>query len=302
MSIKFEFSGMFNLIVRDAKTLAKKRETGFFKNIITDYGLNRIGTSGVLTGAYVGSGTETPSPSDVSLQSPIARTSMQLSENIITGPDVAPYYGGVSKTYRFAEGVAAGNISEVGIIALYSGAYPLWSRSLVLDSSGSPTTITVLPNEVLDIVYECRAYAMPSDTTGGPLTLLGVDYNWTMRAINARRSTFGLFTAGFAGGPQWDGTNGEMVAVTATKPSGVDSGTSGSLIAAQYSENSYKRSFTFSFSITQGNSSPGGIKTMYGTVVSNGPNFQIGLDKIFPKNNLNTISLSFEVSWARKAI
>lgn len=66
-----------------------------------------------------------------------------------------PYYMWLRSTYRFGEGVAAGNISEIGLGWANAN---LWNRALVKDSNGNPTTITVLADEYLDVITEIRVY------------------------------------------------------------------------------------------------------------------------------------------------
>lgn len=298
--MKYGLEGYFTLVVIDSSGI-KSRSYGPFRNRITNIGLNRLATGSVFSGACVGIGNNPPADTDTSLQSQVASTSSRQSQTDIVGPNVAPYYTAQVNTYRFSEGAAAGNLSEVGIYFQSSGT--LWSRSLILDSSGSPTTITVLPNEVLDVVYECRIYAMDDDTTGGPINLLGVDYNWTMRALDVRTAMTHIFAVGITGDGYWGATNGNLSPVTSNYPSGADAGSSNRLTAAAYENNSFKRRMSLNWGIADGNAA-GGIKSIYGGITGAGTTvkFQIGLDKLFPKSNTNTFDLSFEVSWGRRAI
>lgn len=301
IALNFGIEGYFNLVVRDSKTLKIKRETGFFKNIITDYGLNRLGSGGIFNGCSVGSGTSTPSATDTQLQSQIARTTTILAASTVMSSG-APYYTARVYTYRFPEGAAAGNLSEVGINAATATPFQLWSRALIVDGSGNPTTITVFSNEVLDVVYECRVYAMESDVTGGPITLLGTQYNWTLRA---RGVTSDFATSFLANGTQSSSGStaytGAIGPVTAANPSGSVAGASTIPVLAAYSNNSYKRQLTITWTIAQGNS--GGIQSIAVDCISGvGPRFQIGFDKSFPKGPTNTLSVVFEYSWARRSI
>jgi hypothetical protein len=67
----------------------------------------------------------------------------------------------------FRSGVAAGNISEVGLGWDNSN---LWNRALIKDANGDPTTITVLSDEYLDVVSEVRDY--PAQSITGSFNLL----------------------------------------------------------------------------------------------------------------------------------
>ena len=304
--LNFNLAGYFNLVVRDGETLEVTRQTGFFKNLITDYGLNRLGTDSILGGACVGTGTAPPQASDIALQSRIATTGQTINEDLIVGPNAEPYYSGRVRTWRFQTGVAAGNLTEVGVMAINSEPFPLWSRSLILDTSGNPVSITVLPTEILDVVYELRLYAMENDTGGGPITLFDTEYNWTMRSINVRQNASSIFDHGFTGAGAsslyWQAKNGDMVPKTTEKPSGADSANSNVLGVEPYINNSLKRTFLLDFPISTGGSGLG-IKTIWGQIAPNSsPAFQIGFDKVFPKNGTNSLALKFEVSWARKVI
>lgn len=301
ISISYGLEGYFNLVIRDASTLQEKRSTGFFKNIITNYGLNALASlPTIFNGCSVGTGNSTPSVSDVALQSQVARTTTAISNTVVISSE-APYYSARVVTFRFAEGAAAGNLSEVGINAEASSPYELWSRALILDNLGNPTTITVLPNEILDVVYECRVYAMENDVSGGPFTLLGVQYNWIMRAIRVRQDMTNILVAGTTNPGAAVAYDGDMVQVTDLQPSGTIAGGSSVGTIAPYVNNSYKKQITYTWTVTQGNGASG-IKTLFMPVTDSpvAPYFQVGLDKIFPKSPTNTFSIVFEWSWSRR--
>jgi len=127
-------------------------------NLITDAG-KRVYISSArnipLTLA-VGTGNSAPHASNLALDNAIYRTSAAGSEAL---PSVFTEDGGTLKSlyrFRFYPGQATGNISELGIYLGLPG-YPdftLFSRALVRDSHGNPTTITVLSDEYLDVYWE----------------------------------------------------------------------------------------------------------------------------------------------------
>lgn len=299
----FNLEAYFNIQVRDSKTLALKRETGRFKNLITDFGLNRLGTGGVIGGVAVGSGTNPPTNSDTQLQIFVASTStVQNTTDTVSG---APeYYSAMIRTYRFSEGAAAGNLSEVGVIIADSPPYNLWSRTLIRDSAGNPVTITVLPNEILDVIYECRMYPVLTDVVGGPVSLLGVNYNWAIRSLQVNTSSARGFLINGASGtpPGWTAYDGPLAAVTAAAPSGSVAGT-GTATKGAYINNSYSQRIVASWGISAGNEADG-IRSfaMYLIDVANSPRFQIAFDKTFPKNSTNTLSITFDYSWGRRTV
>lgn len=127
-------------------------------NLITNNGLDQMATrNDRFDNCYVGSGSTTPAPGDVQLVSQIAESSSISSTS--EGIDTNENYRYFRRSYTFNEGVATGNISELGVG--YSST-SLFSRALVVDAMGSPTTITILPDEILVVTYELRLY-MPLD-------------------------------------------------------------------------------------------------------------------------------------------
>ena len=164
LSSQVKLAGHFCLQRRKADgTLVQEVE---FDNLITDSGLNRLGTAGAFNGIVVGTGTAVPSTTDTQLQAYLnySQTLYATSKTLGGSPD---YWFQRSTTYRFAAGTATGNITEVGAAWITQTAptviYGLFSRALILDGGGSPTVITVLPDEILDVTYTVRAYPNLAD-------------------------------------------------------------------------------------------------------------------------------------------
>lgn len=186
--LKTTVKGVYTFIVSGADgTVRHKGELAESPNLITNGGLDLMATqSNYLDKCFVGTGSTTPQFSDSTLASILA-TSNTSSEARGTLPE-SPYYTWVRKTYRFNEGVAAGNLSEVGVGFV---ATALFSRALILDALGNPTSITILPDETLDVVYELRLYPNLVDATG-TMTLggnVGGTYDWIFRASNVGKLT-----------------------------------------------------------------------------------------------------------------
>lgn len=138
-------------------------ESDWVNNLITDLGLDLIATNeSYMQVCAVGTGNAVPNVSDVQLDSfLVSTTSVTGRQQGVNSTE--PYAVWVRKTFRFNQGQAAGNISEVGI---GSSASQLFSRALVLDGGGNPTSITVLPDEWLDVVYELTLEIDTTDVTG----------------------------------------------------------------------------------------------------------------------------------------
>lgn len=268
----------------------------WFPNLILNGGLERFGAaSDYLARCQVGAGSTTPAPTDTSLSSLVANSTDAFTP-VVGAQSSEPYFGWIRKGYRFAEGTAAGNLSEVGVGWTASGG-GLFSRALILDPGGTPTTISVAADETLDVIYELRIYP-PTTEGSGVIELDGAEYEWTSKSGNVTTS-----------GNPVDASTGVVVQlnpvyaysgitgpVTGT-PSGAN--TEIGVTRSGYVANSRKISHIVSASLDQGNL-PGGIKSLLlGSVVLRGC-YQIEFDPPIPKNNTKVFSLTVEVSWARR--
>lgn len=275
----------------------------WFPNLILDAGLNRMGTSSYMTACQVGTGSAAPATTDTALQSILFGTS---NNTAASNPSAvaAPWYGGMRLTWRFTAGQAAGNLSEVGVGWGTSGN-TLFSRALILDGGGSPTTITVLSDEIIDVTYELRLYAPAADAVG-TITISGTNYDFTVRAglVGNWAVGSGIGSIVGPGGSNPTCTNGAIAAVTAT-PSGTNLGTGSCATVGSYANNSLSRNFSLTFPLTAGNDTPGGgfvgLKSVFFSVASIGE-FQAQFTPPIPKINTQVLVLNFTATWARKAI
>jgi hypothetical protein len=281
----------------------KRGELARFPNLITNAGLDRMAENqDWMTWCQVGSGSTAPAVTDGAMANRIAGTST-LGVNVSGSQSSAPYFTWRRNTYRFAQGVATGNLSEVGIGWLSAGG--LLSRALILDGGGLPTTITIQADESLDVTYEFRMYPKVTDNTGS-VTLggnIGGVYNWTFRAANVTSNTAASWSIAIFGtrmnrapdnGSFIFFTNGAIAAVTG-QPSGT-TGASAFSVAA-YSAGSYQLAFTMTAGLSDSNLA-GGISACY---LSTGiPAFQIGFSPSIPKTSNDILSLVFTHSWGRR--
>lgn len=219
-----QFAGHYTLrrIGPDGRT----RQILEFDNVITDLGLDLITTAPAYAygfGYYlnvccVGTGNTPPSYTDTALASYLAsagRGDASMAMTYVAGPPT--YWKGVA-TYRFGTGVAAGNLTEIGTYPTNGSALGLFSRALILDSGGVPTTLTVLPDEILDVTYELREYISTADVLG-TFVSGGVTYNTVCRPSE-------INTPGQLGSVLRRSTNGEPFNIDAY------SGALGSITAA----------------------------------------------------------------------
>lgn len=298
LSTHVQFAGHFKLERIKAAT-GEIVQSVEFDNLITDIGLNRVGTAVATTYCYVSTSTTTPDVLDTSMSGLIAATST-IQTYVSNRTTSTPYWVEQSRTYRFGVGAAAGNISKVGIGWNSTGASGLWSSALVLDTNGTPTTITVLSDEYLDVTYTLRYYPPLTDSTY-TVTISGVDYTINSRTADITNASVDQYymmscstSVGVYSGP----------CVLGAITSGITGSTgnaAGGATANSYVNNSLKATSTATFGLSAGNLTGGitGIKLSSGTGVLVRSDIQMTISPAIPKNNTKTMSLSFEISWGR---
>jgi hypothetical protein len=275
-----------------------RRLLGDFPNLITDNGLELMPTGGYLGTCSVGSGNATPTFGDTTLQSPVASTTTTQTTSGTAQPS-PPYYGSRAITYRFGQGVAQGNLAEIGI----GNGVTLYSRALILDGGGTPTTITVLSDEFLDATYVLENIVPTSDVTGS-LVIDGDTYNYTVRAANATNVQWannstgdlaGFFVNGFVA---YDGAIGAITGLPSGASAGADTVTNGS-----YSAGSHQIDAVCTFGLNTANF--GGGISAFSMAIGQGSAdlgiYQCGLDVPIPKDGTKTLSVTFRYSWDRTA-
>jgi len=272
-----------------------------FLNLITNGGLERMGNnSDWLLWTYVGSGSAAPNFNDSAMNNLVASTTTTQS-SVDGSQSTAPYFTWVRNTRRFSAGQAAANLSEVGT----GWADALFSRALIVDADGNPTTITVGAEQFLDVTYEFRFHPKTTDDTGA-FTLtgsIGGTYDYTFRASSVT-SNSGL--DGWAisqNGTRMTATsgvglvyNGAIGAITG-QPSGALA-ISQTLAGISYVASSLESKVVMPFGLDQGNLA-GGIKSAWfkqgiGT-------FQVEFTPALMKTNESLLNLEFSHSWGRRA-
>lgn len=274
--------------------------TGWFDNLITDRGMNAIGelAEGIespLVACQVGTGSATPTFADTTLSNRIATTTVVFSQNasIVVGP---PRYGRRTIVFRFAQGAAAGNLTEVGISYQTAADGLLYSRALIQDASGNPTVLTVLPMEFLDVEYETRLYIPTGDSTfnilvgGTPTVVTGRVANngntsaWCSFIPRIATTSTAIFRQTLYSG---------ALGAESSTPSGVI-GSNFAPTIAPYVPDSYYLDYARSYGINEGN---GNIRcVMQATSMGS---FQFEYDPVIPKDNTKQMTLRFRHSWAR---
>lgn len=279
----------------------------WFPNLITNAGLDLLGTTGdtyIYTFCRVGSGNTAPAVTDTALVSQVAASSTEQA--LTYGVNRAgTFYGWKRRVTRFTTGTAAGTLAEVGVSPTSGGA--LFSRALILDSGGNPTTITVFSDETLDVTYELRLYPVLTDATG-TVDISGTTYNWTARALIpvSLDNQWALYT-GKGIGPRLSPGNteyGPSVGSDLPAQNSAVSGPVGSgvITALAYTAGTYQRSFRFDCDLNDANIA-GGIGCFLATSGASGDRafgaWAWGLSPKLPKTSSFKATFTIRMSWGR---
>lgn len=189
MSLKLKMpvgvSGFFRKVEVLSATGEVLRSFDGFPNLITDAGLNRLASNQsypdtAYNWCVVGTGSAEPEPTDNQLQNQIASSS---SFSFSNSTNVPGGYCEVSQTWTFDIGAVVGNVSELGT-GWGAGINQLFSRALILDALGNPTTIPVQADEQLRVTWAHRRYWPTADITGTVVNEgnKGGEFDYTIRA------------------------------------------------------------------------------------------------------------------------
>lgn len=289
----------------DGKEISRRTLADWFPNLIVDQGLDRFGASGTLfSHCRVGTGNTAPANTDTSLVSQVWETS---TINATSGTTTAssPYYSSRVNTYRFAAAPSNQNLSEIGVGWADVGG-TLFSRALILDGGGSPTTITVLTGEILDATYEFRVYSPTTDVSGS-ISISSVSYSYTLRAaLASTNNTPGWPATASVGQGVSISSNGltnsvysgAIGAVTGTPAGTIGTGAS-SVSNSAYSNGSYYRDATLTYDLSSGNL-VGGFRSML--FVFTLFCFQIEFSPNIPKTNTSQFTLTGRLTFTRAVI
>lgn len=305
---KLETCGRFNLIVRKAETDEIVRETGWFDNLVLDQGLNTMATTAWFESCKVGTGNSTPVVTQTQLDAFVAFSStVQTSQNGATA--TTPYYKWQRKTFRFNAGLFNNtNLTEVaiGYNTTANGA-GIWNRALIKDGSGNPAVLTVLNDEVLDVVCEVRAYQSENDISG-TFNLLDKSGN-VIQTINTVIRPSKLTTAKTSIGPSLKTTNANyfnfMYAYSGEigTNTGIPSGSvvhtatdsQGKFSANAYVSGSYQLVFTALYALGDGNADATKSLFLQGMLAD----YQVSLTPAIAKNASQTLTIKYTLTWGR---
>ena len=288
--------GIFNLKFTNVKT-GQIRELEF-TNLILNSGLDRIAIGGFIAGCVLGSASSTPVVTDTSITGILgSSTTLQTYGVGTANTSTPPYWCSYYWTYRFIEGVATGNISQVAMaFGTVSAGTTLFSLALVKDSGGTPITITKLADEVLDVTYTLQLFCPSADVTG-TISISGVNYDYVARPADA------AYWAAY----NPINTSAGVLAYPASSTLGTQlTQPSGSYIQnytntySAYTAGTFYKDLAIYWDLNNGNVS-GGIRCIY---IDAGSRWQIQYSKTsdssaIPKDATKRLTLNVRLSWGR---
>lgn len=308
LKYKTGMKGRFKMNVVDPKTNEIKRSTGWFDNLITDGGLNMKGTLAPARACHVGSGSTTPSVTDTQLDTFVASTSNRISTPRGSQTDVIPRYAWQQVLFRFGAGQAEGNLTEVGITNddFMTASGPLFSRALILDGSGNPTTLSILSDEILEVWYELRHY-IPTDDLVENIEINGVMTEVRTRAARITDSSqYGWAGSTTIFGRPADFVTGQFSNSTAVWSGDIgtqfDNSPSGSLAnensasLPSYVDGSLTRTAEGFWNIDNANFETGIRSVQFRSYIGT---YQSQFDPPIQKDNTQELRINVEVSWGR---
>ena len=264
----------------------------------------------------VGSGNSVPAYSQNKLDAFLAATGSQDYPVYKTDYDKVRdgnlYKASVTNKYSFTN--IAGNISEIGLASDYSRptTYNLCTRALIKDSSGNPTTITVLSGEILEVYYKLWRITDLTDKNTTLNVLDGVGGSVAYNVIT--RPSYIGFNSG-----NYDYTNksigipaayrmgaainvradtGELTATNSTF-SPVNNSDVSDITWSPYILGSYKRQLTAKATVNECNLNIRRFQIQFGF-----GDFQFRVGKAsdgspIVKTDTQTLTISVEISWGR---
>ena len=303
ISIETQASG--HIWLRKGKTVEAMEEVADFPNLILDVGLREMGLSHeYLKYCSIGTSSVTPNASQTKLLGLLRTTGTDATgeQTGANSDDPLNPYVWRRVTKRFMPSGSSVNISEIAFGSTSNGS-TAFNRALIKDSGGNPSTITLLGDEYLDVVYELRIYPPMQDITG-TLTPTGVDT--TPRSYIVRpRGQGGVLT--------YNSQAGWMVyTMMSPSGSGVDSVHSGP-IGSIFSEPSGTKLSFLAYSVMHASGAsgiyvlsvplasgnfPSGIRSVVAGITS--CKYQFQFDPPFMKTAADVFSLTFVHSWGRR--
>ena len=296
MIIKQKCEGFISLAV--GKTINNLRYKTEFKNLIVDQGLNNAASTEInnlVSRCKVGSSSDIPTTSDTSLGQP-AGFSIPVATSFYSHSSGNPVWYTYGRfTYTFPVGAVTGDLREIGF---FDSSGNMFSRALIKDGVGNPTTVTILADEQLFVTYEVRKYPAETDQTGTfVLAINGVDTSFSYTARPALINT--ISSSNYWYGSHQLGVDTNVAAYESQALGTVTGNPMGTAVAGlgvidTYVAGSFKSTLNCIFDPSVANFT-NGIGSM---MLCNG--FQVSFTPAIPKNSDRRLILPLSTVYSRK--
>lgn len=311
MSLQIE--GFYHVELLDKHTHEVKFSSTF-KNVITDAGLDRLmaGTddfSTIVRFLEAGAGTTTPTVADTTLVSPLTPRSSGSGNfaDEVTFIDSGSYtYSNFTRTRIFNDTEANGVITELGFFNAATAGI-MFSRVLIKDNFGTPTSIVKTANDILRVRYTIRLYHPTNNSTvTGSFTWRGITYSSSIRAYGIsgtqwNSNFFQSFGSWFLSRIRFfaTGTLNDVTGALAGWGTELLSGAQ-TYTNIAYTNGTFYRDFQFVLGPTAANGTGSAIALNVGASEFAGPTFQQIITPGIRKTSAQTLTLRYRLSISRR--
>lgn len=306
IELKSELEGIIKLeIIKEDGTLKEAEGLNIpFYNLITDAGLNFVSNSDIIQNAIrycrVGTSSTTPSVSDTALGAQTGTISLLGTGTNSVQYTTNPYYSNHQRVYTFDVGAVSGNLTEIGFFSAEFGG-TMWSRALIKDSEGNPTTLTLLATEQLKVTYTVRRYIPASLTGSFTLNTNGTNsaVNYTITPSYINNSSFPWFSGVCCNNVfSLYAYETDILGDITSSPSGSQS--SEIMTTPPYVAGSFEKTGYLTIDITTGNFATGiGSITFFGSDYSYYHGYQCSFSPKIMKTSSQTLTIGIKISWGR---
>ena len=292
-------SGVYGIkVLRNAGTDKEYIEDfGESPNMLLDGFFERFASgnlSAVSWSMFVGSGTTPAEATQTQLVSQVGsydQMSVTSNDNVKVGEDYIASSTGVAE---WAIGVIVGNISEVGVRLGSRIGSTVDSRALIVDSQGSPATITVTAEDKLIVSYTLK-YIIPIQQHVSVVDFAGTQTTCTLERLMVLDKGQNNLTGGFLFAESPYLYFGAARAL-ADNPEGSTSGSISSALLNPTSSSISQGSRRITYFVPTDKGNVGGIG--YAQTIGDS---RVGLhfDPPIPKDNTKTLTLNFDFTLTR---
>lgn len=291
-----------------------KIDTGYHKNLILNQGLDFFGGGKgyfINQSCAIGAGNSTPLITQTKLDSYISQADGTDTTSDYSYVDTGDglYRMWEQKKYRFTPSSDI-NVSELGLVSTgtTSSNYYLTTRTLLKDSLGVPTTITVRIGETLDIYYKFHKVIDTTDKNFVINVLDGdggaVPYNVVIRPAVVGVAEYNSISKSASPFTNQIRIGGEQLAVITSHVGGLKDSTNTQDVG--YQNGTHKISYIISLPLGAANIVIRSLTTFGGSGSSNYPfcQFQMRLGRVsddapLTKTDKDILTIPLEFSWGR---